>query len=81
MTIPRYASIGDRTQLPHTGQVQQYTEDPPYPSTAGQSSSNTPTTAERASVLDQIRRRLHVVDREIEPSEIFQRLERRDADR
>src|SRR5947208_981381 len=75
MAIPCDQPVGDRAGKPHRRQVQEAPDRPPGSSTVTQSARNAAAATVGVTALNQIGRRLHILDRQTEPCEIIERLE------
>ena len=81
MPISHDELVSDRAHPSHAREVQDETDHLPSSSGMAQCSSHTATAAIRASPLDQVRRPLYIVDREVEAREVFDLLVWSEGDR
>jgi hypothetical protein len=75
MSIPRDQRVRGGAGEAHTRHVQEEPSQVPWPSAVNESTRNAAAAAVGVTILNQIGRRLHIVDGQIELCEIIQRLE------
>ena len=81
MPIPRDEPVRGCTREPHDRQIQHDADESPCRSAVDHRAGDAPTAAVGATVIDEIGRRLHILDGQAELSEIVECLERHEFGR